>query len=129
MRILMTLHSKISWWLRNKLGFTKKHLQLLTTAVCKSKTGVSPKFINDIFLFAETNYNLRNNYTLKRKRDRTVYHGSESLSYLTAILWDLLPKYIKNSVSLKKFKTKINTWAADRCPCRISKKCVGRERI
>ena len=39
---------------------------------------------------------------------------------------DLLPNSIKDSASLKSFKTKINTWAADRCPFRICKKYVGR---
>ena len=40
--------------------------------------------------------------------------------------WDFLPNSIKNSVSLKKFKTKINSWAFDCCPCRICKKYVRR---
>ena len=82
--------------------------------------------MNDIFLFVEKPYNLRSNYTLKRKRYHTVYHGSESLSSLAPKLWDLLPNSIKNSASLKEFKTKINALAFDRCPCRICKKYVSR---
>ena len=53
---------------------------------------------------------LRSNYTLERKRDHIVYHGSESLSFLAPKLWDLLPNSIKNYASPKEFKTKINTW-------------------
>ena len=82
--------------------------------------------MNDIFYFVEGPYNLRSDYTLKRKRDHTVYHGSESLSSLAPSLWDLLPNSIKTSASLKEFKTKINTWTFDRCPCRICKKYVGK---
>ena len=104
----------------------QKNLQLLATEIFKSKTGVSSELMNDIFHFVERPYNLRSDYTLERKRDHTVYYGSESLSSLAPKLWDLLPNSIKNSASLKEFKTKINTWAFDRCPCRVSKKYVGR---
>ena len=104
----------------------QKNLQLLATEIFKSKTGVSPELMNDIFHFVKRPYNLRSVYTLERKRDHTVYHGSESLSSLAPKLWDLLPNSIKNSASLKEFKTKINTWAFERCPCRICKKYVGR---
>ena len=38
-----------------------------------------------------------------------------------------MPNSIKNSASLMEFKTKIKTWAADHCLCRICKKYVGRK--
>ena len=104
----------------------QKNLQLLATEIFKSKAGMSPELMNDIFHFVETPYNLRSDYTLERKQDHTVYHGSESLSSIAPKLWDLLPNSIKNSASLKEFKTKINTWALESCPCRIFKKYVGR---
>ena len=52
-----------------------KILQLLAIEISKSKTGVSPELMNDIFHFVERPHNLRSNYILKRKRDNTVYHG------------------------------------------------------
>ena len=82
--------------------------------------------MNDIFHFRERPYNLRSDCTLQRKQDHTVYHDSESLSSLAPQLSDLLSNSIKISASLKEFKTKINTWAFQRCPCRICKKFVGR---
>ena len=100
----------------------QKNLQLLINEIFKSKTGVSPELMNDIFHFVGKPYNLRSDYTLERKRDHTVYHGSESLSSLAHKLWNLLPTLIKNSASLKEFKTKINTWEFDRCPCKTCKK-------
>ena len=104
----------------------QKNLQLLINEIFKSKTGVSPELMNDIFHFVEKPYNLRSNYTLERKRDHTVYHGSESLSSLAHKLWNRLPNLIKNSAFLKEFKTKINTWEFDRCPCKTCKKYVER---
>ena len=47
--------------------------------------------MNDIFRFMEIPYNLRSDYTLKRKQDHAVYHGSESLSSLAPKLWEILP--------------------------------------
>ena len=104
----------------------QKNLQLLATGIFKSKTGRSPELMNYIFHFMERPYNLRSDYTLERKRDHTVYQGSESLSSLALKLWDLLPNSIKNSASFKEFKTKINAWAFELCPCRICKKYVER---
>ena len=84
----------------------QKNLQLLATEIFKPKTGVSPELMNDIFHFVERPYNLRSDYTLKRKRDHTIYHGSENLFFLAPKLWDLLPNSIKNSASLKELKNK-----------------------
>ena len=77
----MTLRSTNCWLKTNQLVFTKKTLQLLATEILKSKTGVSPEFMS-IFHFVERLYNLRSDYTLERKRDHTVYHGTESVSSL-----------------------------------------------
>ena len=97
-----------------------------STVRSKVSPGVSPELMNDIFHFVEEPYNLRNDYTSKRKRDHTVYHGSESLFSRAPKFCDLLPNSIKNSTSPKEFKRKINTWAFERCPCRICNKYVGR---
>ena len=74
----------------------------------------------------EITYDLRSNfyfnYTLERKRDHTVYHGSESLFLLALDLQYLLKSSIKKSASLKELETKINTWTADHCPWIICKK-------
>ena len=56
--------------------------ELLATEMFKSKHGVSPELMNDIIYFLDKPYNLITNYTLKRKRDHTVYHVSEILSSL-----------------------------------------------
>ena len=104
----------------------QKNLQLLATEIFNSKTEVSPELMNDIFHFVERPYNLRSDYTFERIRDHTVYHGSDSVSSLAPKLSDNLSNSITNFVSLKEFKTKINTCAFDHCPCRICKKYVGR---
>ena len=64
----------------------QKNLQLLATEIFKSKAGMSPELMNDIFHFVETPYNLRSDYTLERKQDHTVYHGSESFFHCSQIV-------------------------------------------
>ena len=88
----MTLFSKNCWLKTDQFVFNKKkHIQLLTTDIFKCKTGVSPELMNDICHFVERPYNLRNNYTLERKRDYTFYKGSGSHSSFAPKLLDLLP--------------------------------------
>ena len=74
---------------------------MLAIEISKSITGVLPQLMNDIFHFVERPYKLRNDYTLERKQDHTVYHSSESLSSLFLKLRDLLPNLIKKFASLK----------------------------
>ena len=72
-------------------------------------------------------YNLRRNYTLERKQDYTVYHGSEnlpslSLSFPCSQIIESSTKPHENSATFKEFKTKTNSWATEHTPCGISKK-------
>ena len=43
---------------------------------------MSPETMNDIFHFIEKPYNFQNPSILQRKREKTVYYGSESLCSL-----------------------------------------------
>ena len=52
-------------------------------------------------------YDLRNNNSFKRRRVKSVWHGTESVSYLGPKIWDLVPNEIKESESLNGFKFKI----------------------
>ena len=126
MRIPMTSRSN-NCWLKTSVSVHQKKFQLLATEIFKSKTGVLPELMNVTFHFVERPYNCRNGYALERRRDRTIYHGSESFSPLAPKLRDLLSNSIKNSASLKEFKTKISTQTADHCPSGICQKYVGRE--
>ena len=56
----------------------------------------SPKLITDLFKFSNNEYNLRqkSHYTFSV---RTVYSGTESISFLGPKVWNIIPKEIKNS--------------------------------
>ena len=80
-------------------NYRVKTNQLVCSKIFKSTTGMSPELMNDIFHYVE--------------------RSTAQIVFLSP-----LPNYKKNSASLKEFKTKINDWRADHCPCRICKKCL-----
>ena len=55
-------------------------------------------------------YNLRRNDTLEKPYVRSVYHGTESLSFLGPKVWDLVPVELKLWESLNSFKLKLKNW-------------------
>ena len=60
----------------------QRNLQFLATEFFKAKNGVSTGLTEDIFNFVNKPYDLRNNRMLLRKRKRTTFYGTESLSSL-----------------------------------------------
>ena len=62
---------------------------------------------------------------LQRKKDKTVYFGTECFSSLAPKIWKLLPGPLKNEICQNSFKPKIKFWVTDKCPCRLCKKYVG----
>ena len=101
------------------------NLQLLATEIFKVKNGVSTGVTEDILHFVNKPDDLRNNRILIRKRNRTVFYGTESLSSLAPRIWELLPQSLKGKTELSQFKTKIKTWTTSQCPCRLCKKYIG----
>ena len=47
---------------------------------------------------------------------RTVYNGTESVSYLGPKTWDIVPEEYK---TLNSFKESIKNWVPLTCPCRL----------
>ena len=84
--------------------------------------GLSPPLMSNMFkLKAENSYNLRQVSEFSRPMVKSVYHGTESISYLGPKIWDILPEKLKNIDNLEHFKKEIKTWKPDNCPCRLCK--------
>ena len=60
----------------------QKILQILATEIYKTKNDLGPKIMTDTFYFIQNPYNLRNDPELQRRRNRTVYFGTKSISSL-----------------------------------------------
>ena len=87
----------------------------------KVKNNIAPEIMKKLFAPKMSSYDLRNNDSFKRRRVNSVWHGTESVSYLGPKIWDLVPNEIKESESLNAFKFKIKRWISEECPCRMCK--------
>ena len=101
-----------------------KNLQLLMTEMYKTKNGLNPSFMEEIFRENAAHYNLRNNNEFAQPRMKSVGNGTESIQFKGPQLWQMLPPTIRNSESLCQFKTKIKNWYGENCPCRLCRTFV-----
>ena len=83
--------------------------------------GLSPEILRETFVSKISSYNLRRNYTFEKRKVNSVYHGTESLSFLGPKIWDLVPVELKQSETFYSIKLKIKNWVLFECPCRICK--------
>ena len=88
----------------------QRNLQFLATETFKVKNGVSTGVTEDNFQFVNKPYDLRNNRILLGKRNRTVFYGTESLSFFAPRICELIPQSLKDETELSHFKIKIKTW-------------------
>ena len=73
--------------------------------------------------FTERNihYNMRNESHLQLPNVRTPTYGIENIPYIGHHLWSPLPKEIKDSKTLPKFKQIIKSWNGHTCICGLCK--------
>ena len=103
----------------NSVSIHRRNLQPLATEMFKIHRGLSPDILREIFVPKISLYNLRRNKTFERRQVHSVYHGTESLSFLGPKIWDLVPLELKQLESLEVFKLKIKKWIPFECPCRL----------
>ena len=107
----------------NAATIHNRNIQLLATELFKVKNGLSPLFINCIFVEnAQHYYDLRKKAEFKRTNVKTVY----MLNFLGPRIWEIVPDYIKKSNSFEEFKLKIKLWNPENCPCRLCKRFLPR---
>ena len=109
----------------NSVSIDHRNIQALATEMFKAKDNIAPEIMKKLFAPKMSSYDLRNNDSFKRRRVNSVWHGTESVSYLGPKIWDLVPNEIKESESLNGFKFKIKRWVPEGCPCRICKIYLG----
>ena len=90
----------------------------------KAINDLSPSSLNFIFSKREIPYNLRNKNPFKSNNIRTVFNGTETISYRGPRIWELVPNDIKKSKTLTEFKYRIRNWEPVGCTCRICKTFV-----
>ena len=58
-------------------------------------------------------YDLRKRGVLQNRNISSIRYGTETISYIAAKIWSLVPETIKNCDILKSFKQKIRKWKLD----------------
>ena len=105
----------------NSVSIHHRNLQVLATEMFKIYKEISPDLLSDVFVRNKQMYELRNNSCFKSRKVKSVFHGTESLSFLGPKIWDLIQSDIKESVTVEIFKDKIKTRSFSECPCRLCK--------
>ena len=105
----------------NSVSIHERNLQRLVTEIYKVKNDLAPIFMKNIFRDSTKIYNLRNKTTLETSNVKTVYWGTETITFRGPQIWALLPENIKDSQSLLEFKTKVKKWKPEGCICRLCK--------
>ena len=89
----------------NSVSIHHNNIHTLAIEMYKVANGMSPDIMNDIFKLREnTHYNLRHASQFFVDPIHSVFHGSESASYLGSKIWEQMPFEIKNINSLVGFK-------------------------
>ena len=73
----------------------------------KIHRGLSPEILRETSMSKTSSYNLRRNKTFEKRKVHSVYHGTESLSFLGPKIWDVVLVESKQSETLCSFKLKI----------------------
>ena len=104
-----------------------RNIQCLATEMYKVSNGLSPPVISNIFTQKICYpYNLRLNSQFFRPLVRSVFHGTESISYLGPIIWDIPLGSYKNLPNFSVFKNRIKKWEPEKCPCGLCKTYISR---
>ena len=101
------------------------NIQFPSSETFKVKNWVSTRLTQSIFQFVKKPYNLRNNSELLRKRNWTVFYGTESLPSLATQIRKMIPPPFDDEPALSRFKGTIKTSTTTQCPCRLCKKYEG----
>ena len=85
----------------NSTTIHNRNIVLLATALFKVKNGLLPPFMNEIFVEnAQHYYDLRKRTEFKRNV-RTVYNGTETLTFLGPCICEIVSDYIKKVTALR----------------------------
>ena len=120
--ILKNLKNRL---VRGSLSVHNQNLQILAIEVYKIKNNLSPLIITELFEQKnEQHYDHRKNSQFIIPPTKTVYHGSESISFLGPKIWNILPDRLKNAYSIEAFKMLTKKWKPENCPCHLCQFCV-----
>ena len=91
------------------------------TEIYKIKNNIAPTFMKEVFTDTKNDRDLRNKSSFHTSNVKSVYNGTETISFRGPQIWSLVPDSIKNSHTLAQFKRDIKQWKPQGCMCRLCK--------
>ena len=83
---------------------------------------LSSPIMNDIFKRKDGSRCDLNYFSeFSRPLMKSVYHGSEIISFRGPKIWDMLPDDCKDIDNLNTFENKVKKWKPENCPCILCK--------
>ena len=108
--------------LDNSVSIHHKNIQALAIEMFKVKHKLCLEINCDVFMERTNNQcNLRNCPDFITPHVHSVFHGTESISYLGPKIWDVVPEEFKHKKSLNSSKESIKIWVRTNCPSRLCK--------
>ena len=105
----------------NSFTIHEKNLQRLAIEMYKVKNNLTPPFMKNVFLVSKNDINLRHKREFETTNVKSVYNGTETISFRGPQIWSIIPENIKNSQTLLEFQSKIKEWKPKGCMCRLCK--------
>ena len=111
----------------NSYTIHEQHLKFLAVEMYKIQNGLAPLIMCELFPIRICNVNLRPGNNFKNHNVRTVYNGTNIVTFQGPKIWNSLPEELKKAISLKVFKVKIKKWKPTGCTCHpiYSKSCFS----
>ena len=88
----------------------QRNTQKLALEMFKVLNSSSPEIMKEVFpLNTCNNYDLRHPPQFLARPVKSVYYGTESISFLAPKIWEIVPEDIKASETVAEFKTKLKS--------------------
>ena len=104
-----------------KSGFDSFRIYAVKSLVIelfKILEGMTPNYLSELFVKADTPYDTRDKFKLIQPLKRTTAYGLRSFQYCGAHVWNMLPVNMKAA----QFKSLIRSWPGPTCSCQL---CVA----
>ena len=95
-------------------------MQTLATEMFKISNNLSPEIVKEIFQEGIVPHNLRSENSFASRQVNSVYHDTESISFLGPEILELVPLQLKESENINTFKRRVKKRVPSHCPCRLS---------
>ena len=110
-----------------KSGFDSFRIYAVKSLVIelfKILEGITPNYLSELFVKADTPYDTRDKSKLIQSLKRKTTYGLRSFQYMYygAHVWNMLPVNMKAAQSLREFKSIIRSWPGPTCSCQL---CVA----